>query len=600
MKLPILVPALALLAAAEVRAFSYPALDTTSHWSIQDFGFTSQQGFYVQGAEKNVWIAPGQAQARTVFYNLAVQGARKNGEDRKLSGQDFMGELQGDAYIGKYGSFKVDSDVSLVIVLFFMDDGKFEATAYFTGGGYSAADRWDVVFRVDYDLAGADNNTAEFLWNGGSEGRAVSPPQYPRGEVADGILAYSDAPGNGPAYWAASAHEMTVAYPPLPRESGEGVENAGFARILNASNPQFGMVLWGHSATPIQATFKAYTSNNGALDPGADISIALQSTGESGNYPRYAYAGRDQLMFLKLNPPVSGGTYQFGGKLFQRSGTRPLSVGIHQHDPARLDGFAFNPDMVVRYTDKGARTFRKALSDLIGSEEVTVTQSGRDGMPYLPFDGYAQPGQAVTEAQLHNLMRASRDRSQSALENVREWRLDLYLVDWTLQGEPGVWEAMFDYGGADANAIAREGAAVFWPALAGAGEDYQRRQSVLSALHAAGLAFNMDPSWSACSFAGYCWNDASACGGKRCGSACPPGSQGCGYHAYDCIRECADGDVMSLTDIERNSIRFGDQAPAGSGYSGTDWYRFAPEAWVKPGRFGAPPVSGPMPPFIRN
>lgn len=587
-----------LLAASGAHAFSYPALDTTSHWTVQSFGFSASKGFYVQGASKKIWLAPGQPVSKTVFYNLAALGVRKDGVDCKLLAQDFMGEMEGDGYIGKYGSFKVAPDVSLMVILFFMDDGKFESTTYFTGTGFTPANRWEVTFRMDYDIGAAGNNIAEFLWNAASEGRSISPPQYPRREASDGALAYT--PGSGPSYWAASAHEMTVSYPPIARDGGNGIENAGFARIMNAANPQFGMVLWGSSNTPLDATFKAYASFNGSLNPTADISTQLQYTGESAGYPRYAYAGRDQLVFIKTGPPVSGNSSQFGGKLFQRGAARPLTVTVRQHPPAQLDGFDFDPDMVVRYTSQGGRTFRNALSELSGPDDLTIAHSGQGTVPYLPFDGYAQPGQAVTEAQLHNLMTATRDVTTPALEDVRDWRLDLFLVDWVLQGDEGVWESMFDYGGADANGIAREGAAVFWPALAGGGSDFQRKQAVLSALRATGSALNMDPSWGSCSFAGYCWLDGSACGGKRCGAACPPGASGCRYQAFNCANECADGSIMSLTDVNSSTVQFNHQAAIGSVFSELDWYRRAPEAWVKPGRFGIAPVSGPMPAFTPN
>ena len=93
MKLAAILSAAALLAASGARAFSYPALDTTSHWSIQNFGFSTGQGFYIQGASKKVWLSPGQPSTRTVFYNLAALGARKDGVDCKLLSQDFMGEM---------------------------------------------------------------------------------------------------------------------------------------------------------------------------------------------------------------------------------------------------------------------------------------------------------------------------------------------------------------------------------------------------------------------------------------------------------------------------------------------------------------------------
>jgi hypothetical protein len=583
------------------HATAYPTLDSTSRWNLEKWGFAPGQGFYIQGAGKSVWTAPGVSESKMAFYNLALLGARLGGKEYRLLSQDYAGEMEGTGYIAKYGSFKLAANLSLVVVFAFHDDGKFESMAYFTGSAYIPGSAWELVLRLDYDMGGSGNNICEFLWSAASEGLSMSPPQVPRAPAMDGRLVFVPAAASRNAYWSASAHEISVSYPPMARESGSGVENAGFARILNASHPQFGMVLWGDEATSVEATFKAFASYDGTLSPTANVSAALQLTAERAYYPRYAYAGRDQMLYLKLGSPNGSGVYKFGGKLFQRADSRPLAVTVHQHPPEDLGGWNFDPDLVVRYTADGGRTFRNALQDLAGPDDVAIATSGSDGVPYLPYDGYAQPGQAITEAQLHNLMTATRDYSTANLENVRDWRLDLYLVNWSLQGEPDVWEAMFDYGGANTNGIAREGAAVFWPALAGQGWDYQRRQSVLSGLRGVGMTLNMEPGWSNCPAVGYCWNDASACGGVRCGNSCPSGSKGCRYSAHACLAECRDGSVMSLVDINQSSMRFNLGPASGSTSSEADWYRRAPEAWVKPGRFGAAPVHvSQLPYFIPN
>ena len=596
--LPILFALSVFCAGAQARSFSYPALDTTSHWTIQDWGFTPAQGFYIQGAEKKVWTSPGQLQSKTAFYSLAVVGARLRGGGYPFRGQDFMGEMQGDGYLAKYGSFKVTDAVSLVVVAFFMDDGKFEVNSYFSGPGYDPTQPWDVVIRMDYDMGGAGNNIAEFLWNKASEGGGASPPQSPRSEAADGRLVYVSAKSPGSGYWAAISHEIAVAYPPFARESGSGAENAGFARILNAANPQFGMVLWNDATASVEAVFKAYVGFDGNLWPKAVTSTSLQNTGEAPGLPRYAVAGRDQMAFFIMNSSA-GGTYRIGGKLFQRPNARPLAVVVRQHPPEYMEGFKFEPDRIIKIGE-GGRTFRNALNALTGENELSIFQSGSDGVGYLPFSGLPSPQAGVTEAQLHNLLMSSRVNTPAGLENVRDWRLDLLIVDWELQGESQVWEAMLDYGSADANGIAREGAVVFWPSFRGKGMDFQIRQATLSSLHAIGLALNMDPSWGVCPFAGYCWNDASACGGIRCGSACPSGASGCRYSAYSCLQECREGSIMSLTDADHSSMQFNHDPAAGSLNSELDWYRKAPEAWVKPGRFGVPAISGPMPAFPSN
>src|SRR5690606_10280741 len=235
--------------------------------------------------------SPGQPQFKTAFYSLSFPGVRRNGTSHAFQGQDYMGELEGEGFIIKYGSFRVASDLNLNIILFFYDDGRFEANSYFSGSGYSATAGWEVIARLDYDMAGSGNNIAEFLWNPASEGYSLSPPQAPQMAAADGRLVYAHTASQGAPYWAASAHEMAVAYPPLARTSGQGIENLGFARILNAASPGFGMVLWG-GASPIEATFKIYAGFDGNLVPNPNVNLELQLTADGPGLPRYAYGGR--------------------------------------------------------------------------------------------------------------------------------------------------------------------------------------------------------------------------------------------------------------------------------------------------------------------
>lgn len=582
---------------AAVSAMGYPSLDTSSHWSIQDWGFSASAGFYVQGAGKSVWTAPGQAQGKTAFYQLAILGVRNGGQEYRLAKPDYLGQMEATSYLVKYANFNVMSGLVVTVVMYFHDNGEFETYAYFQGAAYVPGSPWELIMRIDYDLGDAGNNIAEVLWNPAGEGGGVSPPQLPSPEAADGRLVYASGSG-GASYWSATAHEITVAYPPLGQVEGGGIEATAFARILQASHPQFGMVLFGDPQAGLEATFKAYGYYDGTLNPVADPASALQLTGEDPSRPRYAFAGRDQMVFLRLQIPADG-VGRFRSKLFQRPASRPLVVRVHQHPAQDLD-WTFDPDMVVRNTSDGPRTFRNALADLAGPEDVTVVTSG-SGLPYLPYDGYAAPGQAVSETQLHALMSAARNTASINPASVRDWQIDLLVVNWSLQGQGGAWESMFDKGGANVNRIAREGAAVFWPSLGGRGEDFRRGQAVVSALHGAGLALNMDPAWSNCPFTGYCWNDPSACGGVRCGLACPPGADGCRYSAHTCHSECTEGTIMSLTEVGRNTLRFNSSPASGSTSSEMDWYRRAPEAWVKPGRFGYKAVSGPqLPPFIPN
>lgn len=583
---------------AQAQSIGYPTLDTASHWSIQDWGFSPQSGFYVQGAQIPVLVAPNQRQYKSVFYHLSVVGARLNGQEYRLANPDYLGQMEGSTYLVRYASFTLAANLSITLVYYFHDNGEFETYAYFQGAAYVPGSAWDLVMRADYDLGTSGNNIAEFLWSPAGEGGATSPPQFPRGEAADGKLIYQPNP-SGPSYWSATSHEIAVAYPPLLHSEGSGIENTGIARILNAAHPQFGMVIWGDPNAASDIVFKDYAYHDGTLNPAANPGTALQLTGEGENRPRYAYAGRDQMLFLNLRVP-SDGVVRFRAKVFQRPSTRPLTVRVFQHHPDYLGGWVFDPDLVVRNTADGPRTFRRALTELVGSEDVNIATASQ-GLPWLAFDGYAGPGQSISDERLHAAITAARSQAPLNLNSARDFQVDLMLVDWNSQNEPGAWENLFDRGGGDVNRIGREGAAVHWPNLGGQGATYQRGQAVLSALHGIGLALNMQPAWSNCPFRGYCWNDPSACGGMRCGSACPPGVSGCEYRAHSCEHECTEGTIMSLTDVNRNLLKFNTSAAQGSNRSEVEWYRRAPEAWVKPGRFGVGLVQGPqLPGFIAN
>jgi hypothetical protein len=190
-----------------VGAFSYPALDTTSHWTLQDWGADPELGFHVRGASKRVWTAPERSEDRTVFYDLACVGVELDGTRYPLGPLEYQGQFEGPGYIARYGILQVTPGTEIAAILYFYDDGKFQLTGFLTGSDVEAAGSWRMIVRADYDMAGSGNDLAEFAWSGASEGRSLSPPQYPQREAADGRLDF--VPG-GPAYWAASAHEITV------------------------------------------------------------------------------------------------------------------------------------------------------------------------------------------------------------------------------------------------------------------------------------------------------------------------------------------------------------------------------------------------------
>ena len=52
---------------------------------------------------------------------------------------------------------------------------------------------------------------------------------------------------------------------------------------------------------------------------------------------------------------------------------------------------------------------------------------------------------------------------------------------------------------------------------------------------------------------------------------------------------------MSLTDVDHNLIKFNAAAAQGAAHSEIDWYRKAPEAWVKPGWAASAAAPSPKP-----
>ena len=595
MKVPSRIGAFLIAAATAGLATPYPALDTSTPWSIRDWGFNPGQGFTFQGLSKRVWSGPGQSFEKMAFYSISLRGVRIAGVDYPLSDAHYLGEMEGPGYVSKFGSFGIVNGATVTASFYFHDDGKFEVNTNLSAPPEMTGAAAEVIVHMDYDMGGSDNNIAEFLWNRGSEGLGISPPQGAGSLAEDGRLEFT---GSADAdYWSTVDHEITVAYAAPPAD-GRAVEKPAFARILNASRPQFGMVLWNGADTPLEATFKGYGPSDGSLEPRPDVSSALQWTGEYPGYPRYAFAGADQVVSLRLAGIFNETSPKFSGKLFQKPGERPLALSVHQHPPGDLGDWSFDADYPARVSGGDVRTFRTALEGLTGEGNLDIRAGG--ALDYLPYEGYADPRRPVTEAQLHNLMLAARDYTDAALENVKDWKLDLYLVNWTLEGSPDAMLAMFDYGGANDNHIAREGAAVFWPALGGGGEDRRRREGLLSALQATGLALNMHPAWSNCPFVGYCWSDPSGCGGARCGDACPPGAQGCRYQAYTCRQECTEGTVMSFADAEGSSFEFNSSPAQGNDFSELDWYRDAPESWVKPGRFGVSASLSPVLPAFQT
>jgi hypothetical protein len=582
----------------KIEAVTYPVLDTTSHWLIGNYGFTTSNGMYFRDVRKKVWSSSGVQQEKPVFYEISIVGVRKGNLEYLLPTPASLPVIGGSNPFEQYSfNFKnIVPGVGLVTSFTFQDNGKFSVDAIFYGSGFNVADQWSIITRVDYDVVTSGNNTVEFLWNKNSEGGTLSPPQIPDNSALDGDLIFN-LPASGQSnYWSTSTHEISLTYPKMNKNMGPGIENLGILRIINPNDPEFGLILWSDSATEIKATLKEYTGGI-TLNPQASVSSILQATNSATNYPRFAYVGKDQMMYLSMKANQSEYSH-LGFKAFQRpNGVRPLHIRVYQHPPSDMRTWRFNPDFQIYTFYNGVRTFRQAIQELVGSNtEVIIDRSGDNGVPYLPYTGYAGIGQSITESALNGLMTNIRT---SNLENLREWRVDIFIVNWTMAGEPTTFGTMFDHGSVNTNHISREGSAVFFKTIANQSSDYLERKIILESLKDLGYALNMSPAWGNCPFVGYCWNDPSAtnCSQKKCGSVCPNGVTDCHYSPYMCEKECKSGTIMTNTEYNNNRFEFNPLPANGSQFSEVDWYRLAPEAWVKPGRGGMSDVFGPMPQF---
>jgi hypothetical protein len=212
------------------------------------------------------------------------------------------------------------------------------------------------------------------------------------------------------------------------------------------------------------------------------------------------------------------------------------------------------------------RTLTNIFEDLTGAGNFrTQVNSGS-----LPFgNGFPAQGEMATSAQLHNLIRNFRNNSAQNQYNVTEWKTNGYVVNWRLSpSNPGILGVMFDGldgyschddldGEADGcyldNNISCEGAAVSWYAVRNdqlwTTSQQQRQGTLWLIAHELGHTLKF-------------MHGHSSCGGPT---------------------QCDGGTIMSYTyDSEKREAKFNDASQSNL----QEFYKTAPEAWVRPGRYG--------------
>ena len=262
------------------------------------------------------------------------------------------------------------------------------------------------------------------------------------------------------------------------------------------------------------------------------------------------------------------------GKLFQRPNERPLQYIVKYHSGVGTwvnspVGNIFN--QTIRTVSGENRSMRTAMNRLVANENLSMEAST---MPL--YSGFSD-GAAIDLSGLHNMLANCLACIETPTHTINSWEFEAdawivhaWLVNWWFQtvGSTSALGLMFDGTGPNtrADGAARQGAAIFWPAIL----KYQnqqatpaRQQASLVTLHEIGHTFDFEHGWSSC-------HDVT---GGPCLSGTSP----------DIMATYAQNDAS-----HPNTVRFNEEDPSATN-NWTDrnlarFYRFGPESWLKPGR----------------
>jgi len=535
-------------AAGSARAASYPQINTGAHWTTGSFANGT-----VYGLQKSIRTSSTASADRLVFNSIGLAGGLVDGSYRSTFTSSNEAITTPSSTVKKVAGRYVIGGKTLDAEILLSKDGQFTLQYKWVSSGVGVNQLFVVV---DYDLFDAADDIVECAqW------------------IDDGIDQDGDllAPIR---QWRAYQNEFAVTFYPEGLYDAATIERNAFCRLADArpAPEQLYAVLWPHTsdAYQVELTFKEYTSSR-TIPPTTDSTRTLQQIQEYGSerfHPAAAYQGRDQLMWVTLTSDGTVGKW-FGisGQLFQKPSARPVKINLF------VEQGAYDPSPDVALPVFNNRSFKHAMDDLTNS---TWSITKKTGLPYTWQEGHG--GHIVaTDAQLHDFMLTARKvgpttYSTANRNNFRDWFVDIAVIN--MRHQIGAWGIMFDQSVPDhlatisTNGADREGVALIWPEIKGnlTSVSEQKRFFLSVMTHEVGHVFGLQHSWGNCGF------------------------------EYD-YRTCPVGTIMTYSDgahsadgtkwLGNGTMTWDATSPIDTRGKNLEWFQHGPEAWVKPGRYGA-------------
>jgi hypothetical protein len=353
--------------------------------------------------------------------------------------------------------------------------------------------------------------------------------------------------------WFAPVNETKYSVNAMSSVSGNLRERNAYFRVVDASSDdpgrQFFAVFFPFNSnstnnSQIDFIFKLWTNADeaGTTMPVASPTAVIGNVNARLNdYDQAAYSGPDQVIYAGISgsasPTAPSRYYDIAGKVYSKPNARPLRINFHT-EPSR----PIPADWVTRPVLFGGsgRSVADAFSDLTTNK-----------WQYARYDNMVNAAVGnMSVAQMHSLMLSERTRvGNYDRDNFRDWTVDVLVLNHKWDQDPQANGLMFDW-----DAVPREGCVILNdgnPALWDDAWNYIG----FAVAHEVGHAIGMHHTWV--------------------------------------------DNPSATTQLNIMTDKWPFEFAMTWGTYQTMWYKYGPESWVKPGRYGAQGPQYTRSPFIR-